>query len=102
MSLGMMHSAPKRHELKTWLEPFQAVWDRKKTAEFRLNDRGFEVGHELLLREWDDPAQEYRQRYILVTITDIRRGEMFGIPRGYVMLSFRPEWRGNDGGMTPM
>lgn len=42
-----------RHELKTHPEPFEAVVQGLKTFEYRYDDRGFNVGDELLLREWD-------------------------------------------------
>ncbi|MFD2752405.1 DUF3850 domain-containing protein [Virgibacillus siamensis] len=43
----------KTHELKITPEYFQYVWDKKKTFEVRKNDRDYEVGDKLVLREWD-------------------------------------------------
>lgn len=42
-----------RHTLKTWPQYFQAVERGDKTFEIRQNDRGFEVGDELELIEFD-------------------------------------------------
>jgi hypothetical protein len=48
-----------RHELKTWPEFFAATRQGHKKFELRRDDRpeGFQVGDELLLREWD-PTQK--------------------------------------------
>jgi len=42
-----------RHELKTWPEYFRATQDNKKLFELREDDRGFKIGDELHLREFD-------------------------------------------------
>ncbi len=82
--------APIQHDLKTWPEPFQAVVNGCKTAEFRLNDRGFRAGHRLLLREWDPEAQQYTGRATTVAVTHVAPGDLFGMLAGYVVMSIQP------------
>jgi hypothetical protein len=42
-----------RHELKTWPAYFQQVWTGKKTFEIRYDDRGYQRGDHVVLREYD-------------------------------------------------
>jgi len=81
--------SPVLHTLKTWPEPFQAVFDGSKTAELRDGrDRDFKVGDVLLLQEFDPKERVYTGCEIHVEVTYIQTG--FGLPDGLVMLSFRP------------
>ena len=75
------------HELKIWPEFFEAVAAGVKTAEFRQNDRGFEVGDKLHLREWSQPSNEYSGREKFATVTHIVHGGRFGLPAGYCVMS---------------
>jgi hypothetical protein len=75
------------HELKTWPDSFQAVWDGAKTAEFRRDDRGFEVGDRLLLREYVLTDDRYTGREVEAVVTHVLRGPGFAVPEGYSLLS---------------
>lgn len=86
---------PRRHDLKCWPGPFEATRDGTKTFEWRKDDRGFEVGDELLLREWNPSerigwAGEYvadrTGRWCLVKVTYILRGR-FDVPAGYCVMA---------------
>jgi hypothetical protein len=46
-----------KHDLKIWPQYFCRVADGSKTFEVRKNDRGFQPGDEVELREWDPEAK---------------------------------------------
>ncbi len=97
------------HELKTWPDPFQAVWEGRKTHEVRVNDRGFTTEDLLILREFvppespfqigklasfDDitsPPKEgtYTGRTLFAVPTYITPGGRFGLPENMVVMSIR-------------
>jgi len=68
------------HTLKTWPDPFQAIWDREKMHEVRKTDRLFTVGDMLLLREYEPDSQSYTGREILCDVTYITKSGTWGIP----------------------
>ena len=83
-----------KHDLKTWPEFFQAMWDGKKTFEIRKADREFEVGDTLVLREYipaiayayfPTSLPEYTGREMSVLVTYILQG--MGLKDGYVCMS---------------
>ena len=75
-----------RHELKIKPEYFQAVWDGRKRAELRKDDRDYHVGDILILREWE--CEEYTGSGIAVRVTHIlRHCAEYGLADGYCILS---------------
>jgi len=76
------------HELKTLPEYFQRVFFNEKKFEVRKNDRNFEKGDVLVLKEWDDKKQEYTGRRVTVRVTYILYGGKFGIEEGYCVMGF--------------
>lgn len=46
------------HELKIWPQYYARVADGTKTFEVRNNDRGFQPGDTVTLREWDPTPKE--------------------------------------------
>jgi hypothetical protein len=79
-----------RHVLKCEQPWFQAVWDGAKPFEVRKNDRDFQPGDTLVLREcWLDDAGEThftgRETSRVVTYV-LRDGVRFGIPEDVVVL----------------
>lgn len=88
------------HELKTDPEPFMAVWTGKKRFELRRNDRNFQVGDTLILRQTTYSAKEmhaqglpleYTGRRFLCTISYVLQGGNYGLESGYVVLGISAE-----------
>lgn len=98
------------HELRTWPGYFQQTWLGRKTFDVRLDDRGFQRGDGLVLREWDpawpctcerghdDACARYTGREIHAEIGYVLsstppRGSVRGFNgQGYVVLAlFQPQ-----------
>lgn len=75
-----------KHNLKTWIEPFEAVHAGTKTHEYRRDDRGFAVGDTLLLLEWDHETGRFTGKALHVLVTYVSR-DGFGIPPGFCVMS---------------
>lgn len=75
------------HELKTWPEPFEAIWQGEKHHEVRVDNRGFDMGDELFLLEWNPTTQEYTKRGIMVLVTHITRAPW--VPEPLCVMSFQ-------------
>lgn len=74
------------HDLKTWPEHFRDVRAGIKTAELRLNDRNYQPGDILVLREYDPQSGEYTGEVETRRVTHVLSGEQWLQP-GVVMLS---------------
>lgn len=73
----------KTHELKTWTEYFERVLQGHKPFEVRKNDRDFQAGDKVLLREWDWKQDLYTGRELSFTISYVLNGGQFGVKKGY-------------------
>ena len=87
-------SAARRHNLKCWPAFFQAIRDGDKTFEVRENDRGFQRGDVLVLREFD-PNRNFgsggytgNDEWRLVTYV---LSGFDGIAEGYVVMGLSEE-----------
>lgn len=89
------------HELKTWPEFFDAVARGDKTFEVRKDDRGFQVGDELVLERWrpkdfgsgsyvtaDDIPSGVLYAKIRAIVTYKLPGGRFGIDPSWCVLGF--------------
>lgn len=77
----------RRHELKTWPDAFQAMSDGRKLFEVRRNDRDYQVGDTLFLREWSPATERYSGRTIEARVPYILHGPAFGLPVGMCVMS---------------
>jgi hypothetical protein len=87
------------HELKTTPDMLALIWSGEKTAELRWDDRDFQEGDLLWLREWSKETG-YAQRFVLVRVTHAL-GNYDGLQPGFAMLSFTVVERGIGRPRTP-
>jgi hypothetical protein len=74
-------------EVKILPEYFNPVLSGLKTCELRKDDRDYNVGDLLILREWKDGA--YTGRRLCTKITYILRGCGYGLADGYAILCIK-------------
>lgn len=82
----MKFTHEKNHILKTWPPYYEDVLSGKKTFEVRKNDRNFEEGDWLFLREWCPVDNKYTGRQIGYAITYVLPGGSFGIAPDYCVI----------------
>jgi len=74
------------HDLKLFTKYFQAVVDGGKRSEVRYNDRNYQVGDTMTLREGHDSLEGYQYSGRLVSCR-ISHTDRFGCQSGYLNLS---------------
>ncbi len=74
------------HMLKCWPEHYAAIERGAKTCELRLNDRPYQVGDTLLLREFEPLNASYTGQQLRVKVTHILNGGVWLSP-GYIAMS---------------
>ena len=73
--IGGWQVATSWHHVKCWVEYFQPVYDNVKKFEIRLNDRNYQVGDFLVLKEWNRHGEFYTGRVAIRKITYITEYE---------------------------
>lgn len=76
------------HDLKILPEYFDLVQSREKTFEIRKNDRNYQIGDIVVLKEWDLIKQEYTGRTVSRVITYILDDNTY-LQNGYVALGIK-------------
>lgn len=85
----------KVHKLKILPEYYNAQIEGKKNFEIRKNDRNFQIGDWLLLKEYNPKIKKFTERKVMVEITYITDYQQ---KHGYVVLGtgYIKEWEIND------
>lgn len=79
----------KTHELKIFPEYYEAVAKGYKTFELRKDDREYQVGDGIILKEWDWEKEKFTGRqYEGIIIYILRDCEMYGLKDGYCIFGF--------------
>ena len=84
----------KTHHLKTQAEAFERVLRGVKKCELRKDDRDFEIGDLLVLKEIATVHDTYTEtgRWIRAKVTDIIKDRPYwGLMDGYVIMSIEVE-----------
>lgn len=79
----------KEIKIKCWPEFFEPIRLGNKRAEFRLDDRDYQVFDILIIQEWNPNNLRYTGRQVKRLISHKVAGGYFGIPKGYCMLSLK-------------
>jgi len=80
-----------QHDLKVWPPFFNSLECGIKTFEARKDDRCFEVGDTLRLREFDPGTGTYSGRELLRRISyKLNGGGDFGVAKGFCILAIQP------------
>ena len=78
-------------DLKTWPVYFSAIAAEAKTFDVRKNDRNFQVGDTLRLREYSTGSNGYTGRIISRIVTYVLTADQFpGITPGYCVMGIKP------------
>lgn len=84
-----MASNRRVHELKVWPEFFQALHTGEKTFELRKDDRGYQAGDVLHLREWNPRSETYSGREQRRLVTYLISGN-WGLEKDVVCMALAP------------
>ncbi len=78
-----------QHELKTWPDFFAEIKSARKQFDLRKNDRDFQIGDTLRLREYEPATEIYTDRVITREVTYIVHGPKWGLEKGFCIMSLK-------------
>ena len=76
------------HELKSWPACFAAVKAGHKPFDVRENDRNFQVGDALVLREFEPESEQYTGQAVTRWVSYVLEGGAFGVQPNWCVLGF--------------
>ena len=83
-----MDKSNKIHEIKIYPQYYKAIMSGEKTFELRKNDRNYQVGDILNLKEWD--GENYTGHSTMRRVSYIYKGtDKYGLSKGYCILSIK-------------
>lgn len=77
------------HEIKCWPEFFGKIALREKEFELRKNDRDYQVGEIIKIREYVPNKQRYTGSFVLREISYMLTNTEFGLKEGYCILQLK-------------
>ena len=77
------------HEIKVWPPYYKDLVTGKKKFELRKNDRNYEVGDFVTLREWCNITEKYSGSSFQIRISYILSEPVFGLKIGYCIFSWK-------------
>jgi hypothetical protein len=75
------------HELKVLPAYFHPLANGEKSFEVRRDDRGFQKGDVLWLREWNQKTGRYTGNATFANVKWILTGGQFGVEPGYIVMA---------------
>ncbi len=58
------------HEVKIHEHFLALIWEGKKTAELRRDDRAYQLGDHVVLREWSE-EKRWGPRFVVIEVTHV-------------------------------
>ena len=93
------------HKIKTWPPQFGEILNGAKRHEVRNNDRGYQNGDTVIMREWCPEKELYTGAWVQGLITNTTLPGVFGLTDDVIVFTFKPmlrEHRTKENGATPL
>ena len=75
------------HNLKIETRYWNRVKEGVKPWEIRLNDRDYQTGDIIVLREWNEAEKKYTEEYSQYEIKYLLHGSGYGLEEGYCIMT---------------